>query len=230
MRYVLRLRELGIMPKATVIFFVLTLGLISFTESAYAVDISTCQTLTQDGATYVQVNNIFAEVDCIFITGDNITYDGNGFSITGDSGCGLGDESGDVAITVTGNNVLIQDATLEFWRNGVAFEADNTVLTDSSLTCITKYGGAFDGGTNSFFINNFCDQCQNGVHMQGGSNSDFNEVSGNEFKDSNHHQTHLHDGNNNNELFDNNYLDITANEILDEGGSNNFWHDNYYTT
>jgi len=193
-------------------------------------DVTGCGTLNQNGATYTQVNNIFAEINCITISGNGITYNGNGFELMGNSGCSLGDESGDNAMTLSGDNITVENVTISFWRYGVVFIGDNNQLSDSSLTCITKYGGQFDGGTNSFFINNFCDNCQNGVHMAGGSNSDGNTIAGNEFRDSNHHQTHLHNGNNNNEIFDNNFFEITANEILDEGGANNVWHDNYYST
>jgi len=193
-------------------------------------NVTGCGTLNQNGATYTQVNNIFAEINCITISGSGITYNGNGFELMGNSGCSLGDESGDNAMTLTGDNITVENLDLSFWRYGVVFVGNNNQLSDSSLTCITKYGGQFDGGTNSFFINNQCDNCQNGVHMAAGSNSDGNTISGNIFANSNHHQTHLHNGNNNNLIVDNNYFDITANEILDEGGFNNIWTGNYYST
>ena len=82
MIYVKKLRELGIIPKVIVVFIVLTLGLISFSESAYAdTDVLDCQILNTPGETYNQVNNIETDSDCIQITADNITYNGNNFSI-----------------------------------------------------------------------------------------------------------------------------------------------------
>ena len=77
-------------------------------------DVTGCGTLSQNGATYTQVNNIFAEVNCITISGDGITYNGNGFGLMGNSGCSLGDESGDNAMTLTGDNITVENLTLSF--------------------------------------------------------------------------------------------------------------------
>jgi hypothetical protein len=63
---------------------VFSTGLIfSFPKTAFAVDISMCQTLDQANTTYTLVSTFGTGGDCLNITANNITINGGGFTVGG---------------------------------------------------------------------------------------------------------------------------------------------------
>jgi len=236
MRYVLRLRELGIMPKATVIFFVLTLGLISFTESAYAdINISTCQTLDIPGETYFLTSDIKTTEKCFIITADGITLHGNGHKLVGDASGELGDDSGDFGIhIISSNGVTIQNMDISYWAHGIEIESsDETTVKNNYIHNINKYGVQLDGSNPEYNLvyNNYFQHSQNAVHAWP-SDANYNSVYLNTFFDSNHEQVHWHGSNCINEAYHNNFIDAPDWGFNDEcsGGDNQFyenWYNHY---
>jgi len=194
-------------------------------------NVTGCQTLDQIGVTYTQVNNIVTTQECITITANGITYNGNGFTITGDASGNLGDDTGDTGIHVIGvTGVTITDVDVSFFRFGIYLNgASGNTVQNSFIHNINKYGVQLHNGAignlitgNAFFLS------QNGVHMWPGVN-DGNTITLNTFQNSNHEQVHIHNNNHNNDIFNNNFLDLTGPDFHDECiGCGNFFHENWY--
>ena len=192
------------------IFFVVTLGLISFTESAYALsNISTCQALSVPGETYALTSDITVTGDCFDITADGITLEGNGHKITGD-GTGIGVE----IISATG--VTVQNLDISHFISGIYLTGSNANTVTNNIISYTSYGVNFVGAsTNNLISSNFFYNNVNGVHAWP-STSNGNTVTLNTFYQSGHEQVQWHETNDNNLVYHNNFLNPQLTQIIDE--------------
>ncbi|MFA5108398.1 MAG: hypothetical protein WC492_02605 [Candidatus Micrarchaeia archaeon] len=73
--------------------------------------INYCRVLSTPGETYTMIGNFTATGDCIIITADGVTVNGNGHTILGD-GTGTG-------VTVRANNANLADMTLQHFQIGM---------------------------------------------------------------------------------------------------------------
>jgi len=82
---------------ALVAVILLSIGI----TTSFAVDLTTCGYLTKANATYVLQNDVESSGSCFFITGDNITLDLNGHTVTYDNSKPLDNMDGDFEDTGT---------------------------------------------------------------------------------------------------------------------------------
>jgi len=96
--------------------------------SSYSVEdianLNYCQTLDREGLNYTLMSDISTTGDCFTITADNVTLDGNGYSIDGD------DSGSDDGIYAEGrNNIIIKNfVNISDFDEGISF-----FMTDNSL-------------------------------------------------------------------------------------------------
>jgi len=206
-----------------IIASILILSIVA-TDNAFALtNISTCQTLDIAGETYTLTSDITTSGDCLIITADGITLDGNGHKIIGDGSGNLGDQAGDIGVdlvSVTG--VTVQNMDISFFRVGIFLDNSNgNTITNNFIHQISKYGVGLDSASNNLISSNSFNHSQNGVHAAA-SQSNGNTIILNTFFDSNHEQVHLHATNDNNLVYNNNFLELTGLNIHDQcSGCNN---------
>jgi len=91
----------GLMKRGLIVFLLIIC-------SAYAIDIDSCQTLSQNSATYVLTQDVSSSGNCFQISGNGITLDLNEHTVTYDtSSGGHGVQIGASGVTVT-NGIIIQ--------------------------------------------------------------------------------------------------------------------------
>ena len=129
-------------------FFVFSIMMISF---ASAIEITTCQTLNIAGATYTLQNDIVTTGTCFTITADNITLDGNGFTIDGDdSGIDRGVYSYSKRYLVIKNFKNITD-----FYYGIEFNsADSSIIMNNTISSASRYGLYLWNGANYNIVMN----------------------------------------------------------------------------
>ena len=210
---------MGLKSKASVIFFVVILGLISFTEFAYAVT----NTISDDptggdcinigiwtaASKTCELTNDLPIGDNIIINSDGITLEGNGHKITGD-GTGIGVD----VISATG--VTLQNLKISNFLDGIYFDSSSVnTVTDNTISN-TLYGVNFvASSSNNLVSSNFFYNNLNGAHAWP-STSNGNTVTLNTFYQSGDEQVQWHDTNDNNLVYHNNFLNPQLNQIIDE--------------
>lgn len=112
------------MRSCILIFFMVMSSILTFGTS-FAVDISSCQTLSAN-TEYNLTANIVASADCMVFGGDNITFNGQGFSIDGTN-------SGE-AFTANNNaraNISIRNVTIIDFDEGIRLRNSRNLLFDN---------------------------------------------------------------------------------------------------
>ena len=137
--------------------------------------VSACGTLDITGANYTLINDVSSSGNCFSIAADNITFDGGGFSMTGDGGSGdegFGDSSSvqsfalknvdihefgrAVYFSSAGNNSLIENITVNGTGTlAVWFGANNHFNTVRNIETVgVSRGVRITGGTNNLIDGN----------------------------------------------------------------------------
>jgi len=150
------------------------------------ISVTSCQNLSITGESYILQNNILATpATCFNITADDITLDGNGFTL--DFGTGGIEE-----------------------RYGVDTVGGRNNITIKNFGNITDYttGINFDNLNNSLVINNTVADNSDAIEISGNSNN--NTIINNNLGGSNGFGVHISENSNNNRIINNN---ISANVI-----------------
>jgi len=192
------------------VFFVVILGLISFTESAYALtNISTCQILSVAGETYALTSDIGSSGDCIDITADGITLEGNGHKITGNG-------TGNAVDLTSVTGVTVHNLDISNFHSGIYFDGSSAnTVTDNIFSNITYAVNFLFASTNNLISNNFFYNNVNGVHSWPSTSND-NTITLNTFYQSEHEQVQWHETNDNNLVYHNNFLNPQLHQIIDD--------------
>jgi len=161
---VLGMRAQFVIP---VLASILILGTLGLTEDAFAqTTISSCGILNIAGETFILNQNISTSGTCFTIEADDITLDGNGFTITGD-GTGVG------VLTIVSFDRGLRGVF--GGRPGGNSTTGNTISGNSA-------GIGFNGGVNNSIIGNTVsgNASNEGIFLNGGEN---NSVIGNTVTD-----------------------------------------------
>jgi len=190
-------------------------------------NISTCQTLDIPGETYVLTSDITTSGDCLLITADGITLDGNGYNITGD-GTGIGVD------IISSTGVTVKNLNVSNFNFGIYIGSSNgNTITNNTISNITQYALNLYGSSNNLVSSNYISFSDNGIHIDE-SSSMGNTFTLNTLYQNGHEQMHFHTTNDNNLVYHNNFLEPTAVQINDEcGGCDNLFFigtgGNYYS-
>lgn len=115
------------------LFFIVFLSVISVGQAL--TNVTACTNLTTDNEVYelnTSLTGVFSgESWCLKITGDNITLDGKGFTVT-DTG------EGNTSLFITGVNSTVQDLNLYNYTNGIYITPGGDIYT--TLDNLTVYG------------------------------------------------------------------------------------------
>jgi len=115
-------------------------------------EITTCQTLSTAGETYVLQNDITGiSGTCFDITADNITINGNGFTIDGD------DSGSDYGITAnTQDNLTIKNfKNITDFDNAIYFiSLTNSTVINNTMESNTNVGILLQSSSNNIITNN----------------------------------------------------------------------------
>ena len=117
--------------------FIVVLSFLILVGFASAEDITGCRDLNVSGTTYVLQDNVSTNETCFTITADNITLDGNGFTIDGD------DVGNDIGIYANGYDGLIARdfSNITDFRWGVVLYLNS----NNNITNITANSNWEDG-------------------------------------------------------------------------------------
>jgi len=174
---------------------------ISYVETG--VGVTECTELNLSNTVYTLQNDVNTIGTCFTITNDNITLDGNGFSVTGDR------TSGTQGVYATGRlNLTIK----------------NMNITNFSV------GILFDGGVNNSLVENNTvnNNSGNGIRLRSSSNN--NQLTNNIVNSNGNHGVLLSDSSNNNQLTNNIvnsnnnqgiFLSVSSNNQLTNNLANN---------
>ena len=161
------LKYIWVIPAITSILILGTLGL---TEDAFAqTTISSCGILNIAGETFILNQNISTSGTCFTIEADDITLDGNGFTITGD-GTGVGVElSFRTGVTVKNLTIVSFDRGMRGIFGGLPGGNSITGNTISGNSA----GIDFNGGVNNSIIGNTVsgNASNEGISLNGGENN-----------------------------------------------------------
>ena len=141
-----------------------------------ATDVRACKTLDIAGANYTLLQDITTTGTCFQVTADNITLDGNGFSVSGDNA------AGHFGVNATGRtNFTIQNINITNFAISVsiaafvdAVSAGNLTIFNSSLEVVDASGGdtIFETAGHSGNINLFESNITKSIIAVGGSSTD----------------------------------------------------------
>ena len=142
-----------------------------------SIDPLTAPISTSDNVTYTLTDNIASLGDGIVVERNNVTIDGNGFTLHG-GGDGRG-----FNLTST-DNVTIKNTTIEAFYYGVwQFSSSNSVITNNYVTANTAYSIYIEKSTNvTISNNNVTDNYEYGVEIHQSQNVN---VTGNFIKNNN---------------------------------------------
>ncbi|MFC1951857.1 nitrous oxide reductase family maturation protein NosD [Chloroflexota bacterium] len=127
-------------------------------------------TLDVPGATYVLQNDIYGQ---LFIRGENITLDGNGFSV-------IAGENSVVGVSIFGNSgITIKNLNVRYGTYGIYVRGSNNIITGNTIfgSQIGIYNVRMD---NNAITNNNISDCQAGIYV---NMSDYNSITGNTLSD-----------------------------------------------
>ena len=135
-----------------VIVSILIIGVLSSQDAFGVTSVTDCGDLNIAGETYVLANDITSTTfpNCITIKADNITFDGNGFTITNGGGTNFGvfvDPVNSVTVknvevvdfvfgivtNTGGDNHVIEGITAKENNRGIDFRTSNTLVTGNTL-------------------------------------------------------------------------------------------------
>ena len=170
------LKYIWVIPVITSILILGTLGL---TEDAFAqTTISSCGILNIAGETFILNQNISTSGTCFTIEADDITLDGNGFTITGD-GTGVGVElSFRTGVTVKNLTIVSFDRGMRGIFGGLP---GGNIITGNTISG-NSAGIDFNSGVNNSIIGNTVsgNASNEGISLNGGEN---NSIIGNTVTD-----------------------------------------------
>lgn len=118
----------------------------------YTNSVASCGTLSESNVFYNQTQNISIDQDfCITITGNNVTYNGNGFMINSTT-------TGLTVFDIQGNNTLVNQAKVKIGVDGVAFNIANSNKNVTINNSVVYGGGVyvetFEDVSHNIIINN----------------------------------------------------------------------------
>jgi len=188
-------------------------------------DITSCQTLGTAGATYTLQNDILQinGSTCFTITADNITLDGNGFTIDGN------DTSNTYGVNTTGirDNLTIKNFfNITDFQRGIYFSnTNNSLITNNTANSVTFYGISLESSSNNIITNNNVSSNSNsGIRLDTSSNN--NTITNNTANSNTFYGINLDTSSNN--TITNNTANSNSNSgiLLDSSSSNNQITDN----
>ena len=112
-----------------VVLVALTIGVGSVTA---ADPVDDCRTIDTSGD-YELTGDVSGDGDCLSITGDDVTFDGNGYTVEGDNR----------GIHVSGDHVTIENVDVSDATFGIDVDGDDAVIEDVTLEENTNYGIRF---------------------------------------------------------------------------------------
>ncbi|MFC2035394.1 NosD domain-containing protein [Chloroflexota bacterium] len=186
------------MKRRLLLLLLVTVLLISLTLPAgIAMAVDTIQvtgpgTLDVPGATYVLQNDIYGQ---LFIRGDNIILDGNGFSV-------IAVENSVVGVSISGGatGATVKNVNVRYGTYGIYVRGSNNIITGNTIFGSTFgiYNNSMD---NNAIIDNNISDCQIGIYI---FRSDYNSITGNTLSD-NSRGVYLKYSRNN-DVYNNNFI------------------------
>ncbi len=191
----------------------------------------TCSDLDQVNTIYTLQNNISTTGTCFNITADNITLDGNGYSITGDGNSGdwgvYSESRSNITVKniivtnfsrgiylIYSNNSLIENSTsIENSQYGIFLASSfNNIVKDSTANSNLFYGIVAANSNNNKIINNIVDSnTYYGIYLDTSSD---NLVSGGNINASGQYAIRLQGGSLNNNLTNITITNSVQNDIF----------------
>ncbi|MEK6854903.1 MAG: NosD domain-containing protein [Nanoarchaeota archaeon] len=174
-----------------------------------------CQTLDKPNTKYILAKDITTTSDCFVITANNITLDGNGFSIIGD------DSAGDIGVNSLGMKELkIENLKIFNFGTGISLTVvSDSIISDNLVDKSVEYGIYINRGVGNIISNNRVDNSGlNGIAL--GIYSDNNLVENN-ILDSNKRGLNIVQSSQNS-IRNNNIVNNEEGVVLFSSSNNNF--------
>lgn len=158
------------------IFAILLINSISATT-----DVNDCRPLNKSNEIYILQNDVVTATTCFNITANNITFDLNGSSITGD------DDSSEYGIHSNGfHNATIMNGHIEDFGQGIFFEnsQENNISNMTFNSCVICGIQVSSSNSNSITNNTITNSGNRGFMLV---SSSYNVLSGNNFTSNNYY-------------------------------------------
>jgi len=182
------------------------------------IDVSSCNTYAASNTVYNVTANFSSTGDCIFLTGNNVTFDCRGYTIT--FGTGGGDYT--IGIGVLGNNITVKNCNIisqgGMWNYAIMTSANGSTFVNNSVIGSAGTLG-YSGETGSSYVNITNNTAVVGLHGVYFEYSNNNSVTYNTLTSSSHRG--INSDTSNGSTFRNNIIKSYLAGILLSSSSNN---------
>lgn len=121
---------------------------------------------------YTLTSDMYCEGDCLIVSADGITIDGNGHAITGNgSGNGIANyymDGGGIRQTAH-NNFTIRNVTITGFHNGISFFLSTGSTIQNVTASSNTYGIYLKSSNSNTLINNITDSNSGSAYASGGN-------------------------------------------------------------